>query len=228
MKNLSLIGASDVFNAGNVKVTLGLCVKNSEATVKYAVNSVLGQDFPHENMELAVVEGYSKDNTLDALKDALKDIDIKTKMYQEREGLGRARQIVVDNALGEYIIWVDADMILSSHFVANQVDFMTENPRAGIAKGKYGTWRKGNHENLVEILENAEFLLNTMSNGEASSKSLGKSGCTLGTSGCIYRTKAIRQVGGFDENFKGAAEDTDAEYRIRAAGWSIHITQAVF
>ena len=77
-------------------------------------------------------------------------------------------------------------------------------------------------------MENAEFLLNTMSNGEASSKSLGKSGCTLGTSGCIYRTKAIRQVGGFDQNFKGVGEDQDAEYRVRSAGWSIHITQAVF
>jgi glycosyltransferase involved in cell wall biosynthesis len=228
MKTFSRIELCDVSGAGNIKVTLGLCVKNSEATVKDAVDSILSQDFPHQSMELTVVEGYSKDNTLYKLKDALKNIDIKTKIYQEREGLGKARQIVVDNALGEYIIWVDADMILSSHFVTNQVDFMTENPKVGIAKGKYGTLKKGDHENLVETLENTEFLLNTMSNGEAASKSLGESGCTLGTSGCIYRTKAIRQVGGFDQNFKGAAEDTDAEYRIRAVGWSIHITQAVF
>jgi len=228
MKNLSLSEAGDVFGIGTVKVTLGLCAKNSEATVKDAVDSILAQDFPHENMELTMVEGYSKDNTWRTLKDALKNIDIKTKIYREREGLGRARQIVVDNALGEYIIWVDADMILSSHFVTKQVDFMTKNPQVGIAKGKYGTCRKDHYENLVETLENTELLLNTMANGDSASKSLGKLGRTMGTSGCIYRTKAIRQVGGFDQNFRGAAEDTDAEYRIRTAGWSIDATQAVF
>jgi glycosyltransferase involved in cell wall biosynthesis len=198
-----------------------MCVKNSESTIRGAIGSVLSQDYPHENMELIVVDGYSEDNTLNTLKGTLRDTDIKTRILQEKEGLGRARQIVVDNALGEYIIWVDADMILSNDFVTNQVKFMSKNPNVGIAKGKYGTYRSGSHENLVETLENTWFLLNTMSNGETTSK-------TLGTSGCIYRVKAIRQVGGFDQNFKGAGEDEDAEYRLRAAGWSIHITQAVF
>jgi glycosyltransferase involved in cell wall biosynthesis len=207
--------------ARNVKVTLGMCVKNSEAIIRDAIDSVLNQDYPHENIELIVVDGYSKDNTLNTLKDALRNTDIDAKIFQEKEGLGQARQMVVDNALGEYIIWVDADLILSNHFITNQVEFMSKNPDVGIAKGKYGTCRTGSHENLVETLENTEFLLNTMSNGETTSKA-------LGTSGCIYRVKAIRQVGGFDQNFKGAGEDQDAEYRVRAAGWSLHITQAVF
>jgi len=211
---------SDVSSC-NVKVTLGMCVKNSEKTIRDAIDSILSQDYPHENMELIVVDGYSEDNTLNTLKDTLRNIDVKTKIIQEKEGLGRARQIVVDNALGEYIIWVDADLILSNHFVTIQVEFMSKNPNVGIAKGKYETYRTGSHENLVEILENTEFLLHTMSIGETNSKS-------LGTSGCIYRVKAIKQVGGFDQNFKGAGEDQDAEYRVRAAGWSIHITQAVF
>jgi glycosyltransferase involved in cell wall biosynthesis len=212
---------SDDFWSRNVKVTLGMCVKNSEATIRDAVESVLSQDFPHENMQLIVVDGYSKDSTLNTLKDALRNADIKIKIFQEKEGLGHARQMVVDNALGEYVIWVDADMILSSRFVTNQVEFMNKNPNVGIAKGKYGTYNTDSHETLVETLENTEFLLDTMANGETASKA-------LGTSGCIYRVKAIRQVGGFDQNFKGAAEDQDAEYRVRAAGWSIHITKAVF
>lgn len=211
----------DAFWARNIRVTLGMCVKNSEAIIRDAIASILSQDYPHETMELIVVDGYSEDNTLNTLKDALVNADVKTKIFQEKEGLGRARQIVVDNALGEYIIWVDADLILSKNFVTNQMEFMNKNPNVGIAKGKYGINGTGSHENLVEALENTEFLLSTMSNGETSSKS-------LGTSGCIYRVKAIRQVGGFDQNFKGAGEDQDAEHRVRAAGWALHITQAVF
>ncbi len=212
---------SDVFRTGNIKVTVGICVKDSESTIGGAIDSVLSQDYPHENIELILVEGHSKDNTLNTLKDTLRNTDLRTKIFRENEGLGRARQIVVDNASGEYVIWVDADMILSNDFVTNQVKFMSKSPNVGIAKGKYGILRTANHENLVETLENIWFFLRTTSNGETTSKS-------LGTSGCIYRIKAIRQVGGFDPNFKGAGEDQDAEYRVRAAGWSFHITQAVF
>jgi len=198
-----------------------MCVKNCEATIKEAVESVLDQDFPHEFMELVIVDGYSQDKTLSVLRDSFKKADIRTKIFYENEGLGRARQIIVDNASGEYIVWVDSDMVLSRDFVRNQVEFMNHNTDVGIAKGKYGIRSNGNHENLVATLENAEYVLNTMFEGETNSKS-------LGTSGCIYRVKAIRQVGGFDPYIKGAGEDEDAENRIREAGWLLHVTFALF
>jgi len=31
----------------NVRVTIGICVKNNEATVKEAMESIIGQDFSH-------------------------------------------------------------------------------------------------------------------------------------------------------------------------------------
>ena len=207
--------------AHNVKVTVGMCVKNSETTIKEAVESVLDQDFPYESMELVVVDGYSEDKTLSVLRESLKETDITTKIFYEKEGLGRARQIVVDNACGEYIVWVDGDMVLPRDFVRKQVEFMDHNPDVGIAKGKYGTRTNAMHENLVATLENVEFILSTMFEGETSSKS-------LGTSGCIYRVKAIRQVGGFDPYIKGVGEDMDAENRIREAGWLLHVTSALF
>lgn len=208
-------------SAHTVQVTIGMCVRNSGATIRNAIDSVLSQDYPRENMELIVVDGCSEDNTLKIINDSLRNTDINIRIFQENEGLGRARQIVVDNARGEYIIWVDADMILSEHFVMKQEEFMSQNPNVGIAKGKYGIYRTGSHEGLVQTLENTEFLLSTMHNGETTSKA-------LGTSGCIYRVKAIKDIGGFDQSFKGAGEDQDAECRVRAAGWSIHITQTVF
>ena len=46
------------------KVTVGMCVKNCAATIKEAIESVLNQDFPHELMELIIVDGNSEDETL--------------------------------------------------------------------------------------------------------------------------------------------------------------------
>lgn len=221
MLDFEVDGMNSNSSTHNVKVTVGMCIKNSGATIKEALESVLDQDFPHDFMELVVVDGYSRDKTLRILRDGLKKVDIKTKIFYENEGLGRARQIVVENANGDYIVWVDGDMVLTRGFVRKQVEFMDQNLDVGIAKGKYGDNTTRNYENLVATLENVEFMLKTMFEGETSSKS-------LGTSGCIYRVKAVRQVGGFDPHIKGVGEDMDAENRIREAGWLLYVTSALF
>lgn len=205
----------------NAKVTVGICVKNSELTISEAMQSVINQDFPHESMELIVVDGCSQDNTLRIIRECLKKTDMRTKIFHENEGLAHARQIVVNNANGEYIVWVDGDMILTKDFIGKQVEFMEQNPNVGIAKGKYASIKEGSRENVVATLENVEFLLNTMFEGETNSK-------VLGTSGCIYRISAIREIGGFDSCIKGVGEDMDAENRIREAGWSLHVAHAIF
>lgn len=201
-----------------IKVTIGLCVKNAEAIVGQAVDSILTQDFPYKLMELIIVDGYSTDRTLDVIKSKLEGSPIKYKIFRERRGLGHARQVVVDNASGEFIIWVDADMILSKNFVRKQVSFMESHPKVGIAKGRYGILEENN---LIGMLEDVEFAINFGFEGEPKIK-------PLGASGCIYRVNAIKQVGGFDQYAKGPAEDADAEYRVKAAGWSLWITSAIF
>lgn len=202
----------------NVEVTVGLCVKNSEATIERAVNSIIAQDYPLEFMELLVIDGFSRDKTIPIIKERLLHANIKKKFFSENQGLGKARQTVIENASGRYIVWIDGDMEVPSDFVRKQVEFMNANPLVGIGKGKYGLNRK---DKLVAALENMEFLINFNNEGETDSKS-------LGTSGCIYRTQAIREAGGFDENFKGVGEDMDAEYRIRKQGWKLYVTNAVF
>ena len=201
------------------KVTIGICVKDFEATIKKAMDSIINQDFPHEFMELIVVDGCSKDKTLSIIKEYFSKVNIKSKVFYENQGLGYARQIVVDNASGDYIVWVDGDLVLPKDYVRKQVEFMECNPTVGIAGGKYGMLPEAN---LVATLENILYTVNI-------SKHIGKANTKLpGTEGSIYRVKAIRQVDGFDENIKGAAEDMDAAYRVVAAGWLTYITQNVF
>ena len=202
----------------NVIVTVGLCVKNAETTVRKAVNSIINQDYPLGSMEIIIVDGYSRDKTVPIIKESLIQTNIREKIFYENLGLGKARQIVVENALGYYIVWVDGDMVLPRNFIRRQVGFMDANPKVGIGKGKYGLNKK---DNLVATLESMEFLINFQDEGETDSKA-------LGTSGCIYRLQAIRQAGGFDENMNGVGEDQDTEYRVRERGWKLCVTNAVF
>jgi glycosyltransferase involved in cell wall biosynthesis len=210
--------STDTF-ANNVKVTVGMCIKNCEMTVKEAVKSILSQDFPHNLMELIIVDGYSQDRTLSIIKNSIKKTDIRTEIFCENEGLGYARQIVVDNANGRFIVWVDGDMILLKDFVRRQVEFMERNLKVGIGRARYGIWLESGP---VAYLENIPFVVESLRH----KKNVPLGIC--GTEGAIYKVDAIRQVGGFDTNIKGAGEDTDLSRRILAAGWAAQVTNATF
>jgi GT2 family glycosyltransferase len=130
--------------------------------------------------------------------------------------------MVVDNATGDHIIWVDGDMVLAKDHVKKQVEFMEQNPSVGIAGGKFQMYPG---ENLVASLESLEWIVADYVHGRKASLKpvLHRAG------GCIYRVKAIREVGGLDCNIKGALEDLDAEYRIGEKGWlTFFVTDAVF
>lgn len=203
-----------------VKVTIGVCVKNGALTIGKAIESVMVQDFPHELMEIIFVDDGSEDQTLSVIKNYIPKLDMRVTVFHHSwKGLGASRNIIVDNAAGEYIIWLDADMILEKSFVTKQVEFMEKNLEVAVGKGQYGIYSQ---ENLVGFLENIEFATAHFKRREKSDN------LTFGTGGSIYRTKAIRQVGGFDPFIKGAGEDADAEHRLRMAGWLLVATSAVF
>jgi glycosyltransferase involved in cell wall biosynthesis len=203
----------------DIVVTIGLCVKNAEATIEEAVNSIVEQDFPERLMEIIVVDGCSQDKTLSIIKECLSRTAIQKRFFSEKKGLGFARQMVVDNACGNYILWVDGDILLSKDYVRQQVTFMEQHPSVGIAVGSFGILSE---DNWVATLENVGYIIDSSRyQGEVISK-------LLGTEASIFRVEAIRQVSGFDRNIKGAQEDIDIAYRIREAGWQLRITDAVF
>jgi len=203
-------------------VTIGMCMRNCENSIKEAIHSILGQDFPHELMEVIFVDDGSEDQTLSVVKDSISRINIQAKVFHsEWKGLGAARNKIVNNASGDFIIWIDGDMALPKDFVRKQVEFMEQNPKVGIAKARYGIALK---ENIVAFLENIADVAE-----DARAQDEWKGNLRLpGTGGSIYRVKAIKQVKGFDDDLRRVGEDQDAAYRIKDKGWLIYRTHIVF
>jgi glycosyltransferase involved in cell wall biosynthesis len=208
--------------SNSVVVTVGLCVRNAESIVKKAVDSLCNQTFPAGKTELIVVDGNSKDQTVKIIKNNLKQDFASVKIFSESSGLGFARQMVVEKASGKYIVWLDADMTLSKEYLQNQVQFMETHLEVGIAGGKYNVHIG---YGLAADLENIVYAVDSVygQRGNAS-----KFGYLPGAEGAIYRVAAVRQVGGFDLQIKGAAEDTEMAYRVRAKGWELTMTKEMF
>lgn len=188
-----------------IKVTIGLCVKNGAKTVKTAFDSISIQDYPHEFMKVVIVVD-GNDNTLTLAFRFVQEIDMSTFVTSSTgKGLGTARQIVLDNAEGDYILWVDDDYVLTKDYVRKQVEFIEKSPKVGAVKGFYNDFSTKHAVNILNF-EDLIFV-----------RSLNY----LGTGGSIFRLKALDEVGGFDTRIKGAGEDIDVSSRIRKSGWKL-------
>ncbi|MGB9914289.1 MAG: glycosyltransferase [Candidatus Bathyarchaeales archaeon] len=202
-------------------VTIGVCVRNCTSTIRRAVESIMAQDYPHKLMEVIFVDDGSKDNTLSIINEYVSQMDMKVKVFHhEWKGLGYSRNVVVQNACGKYIIWVDGDMILPKDHVRLQVTFMEKNPEVGIGKAKYGVYST---KNLFAFLENLAAVVEFSSDDWKISDYK-----PLGTGGSIYRVDAVREVNGFNVKIKGVGEDMDLEFRVKNAGWLLAVTPALF
>ena len=189
------------------KVSIGLCVKNGAKIVKTAFDSISIQDYPHEFIKLVIVDDGSSDNTLLLAMKFAQETDIPTFVTSSKgKGLGATRQIAIDNAEGDYIVWVDDDLVLMKDYVRNQVEFMEKNPNVGAVAGVYN---KFSTQNVYDILDFACLI--------PSKQPLNQ----IGTGGSIFRLKALEKVGGFDARIKGAGEDLDVSRRIKGSGWAL-------
>lgn len=192
-------------------MTIGICVKNAEKTIEETIQSILKQDFPHQLMEVIIVDDGSEDNTSILIEKCISKMNMYTCYIRQKwKGLGPSRNLIIRKARGKYILWVDGDMTLAADYVRKLVDFMNENPEVGIAKGRYGIPKKGK---LLSFLENASFVAVDQICG------LKPTVKPIGTGGSIYRVKALKDVDGFDESIRGVGEDFDVEQRIRDVGW---------
>jgi glycosyltransferase involved in cell wall biosynthesis len=203
-------------------VTVGICVRNGERMLRNAVDSILSQDFPREKLQVIFVDDGSEDSTPKIISHYVSMLGNQAKFFRTPwQGLGHARNLIVDNADGEFLLFVDADEVLTNGYIQEQVDFLEKHPEVGITSGIFKTVPG----NLILNLEVAPFIVNQRSYGQPKSF-IWKTDKLIGTGGSTFRVKALKQVKGFDERIKGAGEDIDLVLRIKKAGWVIRPNSA--
>lgn len=98
------------------KYSFILPVYNVSKFLPLCLDSILAQSYT--NWEAILVDDGSKDNSWKILQDyAAKDNRIKT-IHQENAGAGAARNLAINKAAGEWIVFVDSDDYISNDYLA--------------------------------------------------------------------------------------------------------------
>ena len=107
---------------------------NGEKTISATLDSVLAQDYG--NLEIIVVDNASADGTKEILN-RFKNYDLRFKIIENSKNIGFAgMNIAISASQGEYVLYLNQDVILDKDFINNAVGLMDQDEKIGVAQGK--------------------------------------------------------------------------------------------
>lgn len=96
---------------------------NAEKYIEEAIRSVLAQTY--SNWELVIVNDASKDGTEEIIK-RYQTLDKRIKFHSltENKGVANARNVAMQNSIGQYLAFLDSDDLWLPEKLAKQIQFM--------------------------------------------------------------------------------------------------------
>jgi glycosyltransferase involved in cell wall biosynthesis len=106
-------------------ITIGVVVFNREWIIKSMLASVKSQTYPHDRLFVLIVDGESKDNTVDVAEQVLAKSDFNGyEVIVKKSNIPEARNICIQNMKGDFLLFWDSDVIMESTAVANSLGIL--------------------------------------------------------------------------------------------------------
>jgi cellulose synthase/poly-beta-1,6-N-acetylglucosamine synthase-like glycosyltransferase len=188
------------------KVSVIVPIYNEEATLNECIRSLIGLEYPKEQLELIFVNNASTDRTeeiLNCYKDEIRILD------EVRRGAAAARNKGIHHANGVIIAFTDADCIVDRNWLKNIVRPLQEGG-VGIVGGRNLSVRPCNKvEEFGEKIHDHESAITRFN-------------CLpyAITMNWASRVSVLKEVGLFDERFM-RNHDVDLSRRIFKKGYDI-------
>lgn len=173
---------------------------NNAQFLRAAVESVFAQSYP--NIELIVVDDGSTDESLKVLDQFGDRISV---IRQPNRGVSAARNAGIENSLGDYVAFLDADDVWRPDKLSSQIPLFADN-EIGLV-----------HCGVADIDDRGSIIDTHLEgrNGWVAKDLLRYQGPVIlgGGSAVVVSRKAIETVGIFDEDLR-VGEDWEFYYRV--------------
>lgn len=113
---------------------------NAEKYVAETLECLLGQDY--ENIEIILVDDGSSDNSYDIAKQF--ETDPRVQVFQQpNSGACVARNLALSKAKGEYVMFMDADDLVTKDMIASQMVLLEDAPEGYMTFGRWARFYDG-------------------------------------------------------------------------------------
>lgn len=135
---------------------------NSELYIERAIRSVLDQKY--NNLELIIIDDASSDGTLEKCI-CFSNVDDRVKVVhlKKNRGVSYARNLGIDTARGEYLIFIDSDDYVSSDFISNLLKTADVDLYLSLYRKIMGNRRRKdidlNYTGVLEVGKNSDKIL---------------------------------------------------------------------
>jgi len=204
------------------KVTMIIPTYNESTVITEKLQSLKGIDYPHEKLEVIVVDSSSTDNTASKAKRYLKDngfpFEIKIIEEKERKGKAKALNFALEDAKSQIIATSDADSYWEPSALRKAISYLAD-PQVGAVTGKEEFLNP--NQNVLTLAEGMyRQVYNTLRVGESKIHS------TLFFQGelSVYKREAFEKF-----NDEKGSDDSGTVKNIIACGYrTIFVPEAAF
>ncbi len=198
-----------------MKVSIVIPTKNNADTLEKCLDSIRSLDYPEDELEIIVIDGYSVDGT----------VKIANKygcrlFFENGNTISYARNIGQKKARGEFVAFTDADCIVDKNWIKELIKHFKDERIASVGGPNITP------EDDTDFGRSIGIVLSLLS----------KVGARYGISGgkvrevnhnptcnVMYRKNVLEEIGGFNPKLI-TADDEELDYRIRKKGYKILYT----